>query len=812
MRLVPVLVAVAAVAVVGLLVLAPGDEGPRREPRAHPGPRDRRREALVGRMTLDEKLGLMAGAFRDDGKVAIPGVPRLGIPPLVVADGPAGITTGVPDGATALPAPLALAAGFSPALAEAYGDVLGAEADAAGAGMLFAPVLNLVRDPRGGRAFESLGEDPALAAALAGPLVRAVQAHPVIATPKHYVANDQERWRMRASERVADAPLRELYLPPFEAALRAGAGALMAAYPAVNGAPMTASRPLLAIPRKEWGWRGAVVSDYSATRATLPALRAGLDVELPTANHYGEPLREALDAGRIAEPAIDRAAERLVGAMQRAGLVGRERDGAAPAVDSEGTAREVAKAGAVLLENRDETLPLPDDVKSIAVIGPGAEEPAMGLGSAAVQPDRGVGLAPALREALPAAAVTVVGAWRPEELPAVPASALRRLRGREYDNPSLRGSGTPRRDRSLDLDFDANGGRPWSARWRATLVAPETGEYELGTLAAGAARLALGGRLLLDGGAPGDVDWHPARPESVRVTLRARQRVPLTVDYVSPVRDPPALRVWWLTPSRLRARNRAAVRAASAAEVAVVAARDWSGEGGDRANLRLPAGQEQLIRAVAHANRRTVVVLQTGGPVDVSPWASRVPALLEGWYPGEQGGPALAEILLGRADAGGRLPVTFPRRLADAPTAPPGRYPVERPRLAYGEGLLAGYRWYDERDIRPRYPFGFGRSYTEFAYRDLAIDGTRVTFAVANQGDRPGTAVPQVYVQLPGRPLRLAGFSRTPVDAGGEARVSVALPARSLQLWRNGRWVRPEGRIAVSVRTDARTVVLSGRI
>jgi beta-glucosidase len=246
-----------------------GDSSPTR-PRTDPS-------ALVARMTLDEKLALMSGLVVDDrGRVELLGVGRLGVPPVLVTDGPAGVTArGVPGGATALPAPLALAATFSPSLALAYGDVLGREAAAAGAGMLFALELNLIRDPRDGRAFEKLGEDPVLAAALGAPLVRGIQRHGVIATPKRFVANDQERWRMRVRRQVGARALRELYLPPFEAALRAGAGALMAAYPVVNGGHMTANAALPGHPPSEPEVAGVIVSDYFATHATGPASAPG---------------------------------------------------------------------------------------------------------------------------------------------------------------------------------------------------------------------------------------------------------------------------------------------------------------------------------------------------------------------------------------------------------------------------------------------------------------------------------------------------------------------------------------------------------
>lgn len=775
------------------------------------------------RMTRDEKLSLMAGAFVGEGIVEVPGVARLGVDAMRVTDGPAGITA-VPDDATQLPAPLALAATFDPTLAARYGEVLGSEAAFFGARLLFAPELNLARDPRGGRNFETLGEDPLLASRLAVPQVHAIQRHGVISAPKHFVANDQERFRFRLDARVDERTLRELYLAPFEAALSEGrAGAMMAAYPRVNGDFMTENAPLLeGVARREWRWPGFVLSDYLATHSTVPALRAGLDLELPAARWYGEPLSAALADGRVQPGAVDRAVTRILRAQAAAGLLDRPPSTRRDAQRNAGIARDVAAAGTVLLQNRRAALPLPARVRRLAVLGPAARHTPVGLGSAAVETDRAVDAVTALREALPDAEVTTAPGVALERPRTVPASALSGLRATAFANPRFAGPPAgSRRDRRIDADFGYDAPargvpsrdprRPaaaaYSIRWTGRLTARETGAHELGVVAAGGVRLFVDDRLVLDAGAPGDVDFHHPRPLSVRLALRAGRSVRVRVDYVSPFALPASVRLWWTEPSTARRRLQRAVGLARSADAAVVVVRDWAGEGSDRPLLRLTGGQEELIAAVARANPRTVVVLATGGPVDVEPWLPRVPAVLAQWYAGQEGGRALADVLLGRSDPSGRLPMSFPRDLSDAPTARPGRYPKDRARAVYGERLQMGYRWYDRRRDTLAFPFGYGLSYTRFVYRDLRASGRRVRVTVANAGPRTGTAVPQLYVRLPDQrtPLRLAAFAKLTLRPGAARTITLTVPERALQVWDADAdaWRRPPGRAALTLRTDA---------
>lgn len=782
-------------------------------------------DALLAALTLDEKVALLHGA--EDPLTAIgsraqrgagylPGVARLGIPPLRLTDGPAGIRTGLP--ATAMPAPIALAASFDVALARRFGAVLGREARANNQDVVLGPMVDIARVPVAGRSFETLGEDPLLAGRIAAAEVAGIETQGVIATVKHLVANTQEDHRQAVDARVDGRTLREIYLPVFAAA---GASAVMCGYHKVNGVPACENAALLdGLLRGELGVRGFIVSDWGATHSTLPSLAAGLDLEMWSGRHFGG-LAELVRAGVVTEARLDQSVRRILAAMARVGLLDGERDGEVDHALHRRIALEVALAGAVLLRNEGGVLPLQRGVR-VAVIGPSAARPLTGGGgsSRVPAPDARSAL-DALRERFGDAITYAIGHELDGEV--VPATALRDLRGQP-----------------ATLDLTLPPGTRW--RWTGRLTAPATGLYEL-RLQAGplgqdvASPWVEGGRawLRLDGftvaeaggifgGGAGLLPTADGLGNAVarlHLDAGATHRVTVTAEVHS--RVPLRLRLAWITPDLRERRIAEAAAAARAADVAVVFAFDEAGEGRDRPSLALPGAQDRLIAAVAAANPRTVVVLSTAGPV-LMPWLGRTAAVLQTWYPGVEGGPATAALLCGEASPSGRLPMTFPADPARTPVSPPERYPGRDGVASYDEGVLVGYRWYDAQRETPLFPFGHGLGYARFAYDDLRVaqvgDAIEASFRLRNDGPVAAAEVPQLYVGPPGTapvpmpPRALADFTRIRLAPGESRIVTLRAEPRSLSYWSEtaGRWELATGERPVWIGASSRDLRLADSV
>ncbi|MEV4289911.1 glycoside hydrolase family 3 C-terminal domain-containing protein [Nonomuraea bangladeshensis] len=804
--------------------------------------RPSRVDALLRGLTLQEKIALLHGAADPAAKGAagyVPGVPRLGIPELRLADGPAGVRGAVQAGgrATALPAPVALAATFDPGLARRYGAVLGRECRALGMDVILAPMVNIVRVPQAGRNFETLGEDPVLAAALAAAEVRGIQGEGAIATVKHYAANNFENERQNVDVRVDERTLREVYLPAFEAAVAAGAGAVMAAYPRVNGRYCAENRHLLTeILRDEWRFAGWVMSDWGGTRSGVPSVEAGLDMEMPSGAHFSG-LAAAVASGRLAGSVVDRSVRRILLQLDRFDLLTAPRnevtgapsagDPARPVFDAAAgavVAREVALAGAVLLRNERGLLPLRRaDLADLAVIGPTAAVPLAGGGGSARVLRSGTEspFAALHRRAGGAARVRFATGVDLDGVP-VPASALSLTRTRRGGVPET----VTRVDHTGAAALPA--GSSWT--WKGTITAPTTGDYDLRVQGAGAPPSSGGSiTLTVDGTRIGAVEALLGGNSSLIATadgltnagavvrLEGGRPTPLRISATGVAEKPLEVRLAWVTPARRQEAREAAAALARGARAAVVFAFDEGTEGADRTSLALPKEQDALIAAVAAANPRTVVVLNTGHPV-LMPWLADVPAVLQMWYPGQEGADATAALLLGAACPGGKLPVTFPARAADAPAAAPERYPGVAGTAVYDEDVFVGYRHYDAYGIEPLFPFGHGLSYTRFAYAGLSVrpsgDGLRVTFTLANAGRREGVEVAQVYVTppadppVPMPPRVLAAFARVRLAPGERRRVTVTVPGRALRHWGGQGWALAAGRRAVQVGSSSRDLRL----
>jgi len=819
--------------------------------------------ALVAAMTLDEKLGMVNGwpngvsappqTDRVIGVGFIPGVPRLGVPALTFTDGPAGVRMNLPT--TAMPAPVALAATFSADLAERYGEVLGRDGRSRDQDVIFGPMMNMVRVPQAGRNFETLGEDPSLMAALVAAETRGIQSQGEIATAKHFAENNQENNRMGVNVNVDDQTLREMELRGFEAAVKDGhSGAVMCAYNGVNGNFSCENPTLLTdILRNQWGFSGFVVSDYGANHSAGPALQAGMDIEF-FGTHFLQ-LKSLIQSGAVPVSALDNAVRSILTTMDRFGLlvhasptggtvVNRPLPPFPELADAQ-QARTIAEQGAVLLRNQGKTLPLEQaDLRSLAVIGTTARTLLVGGGGSSRVlgvTDREISPLDALRQAAgPQGNITFAVGRDVQGVP-VPSGALAPPNAAPNQHGVLR-TNTVTGATQIDPNIDFVGANALpegtQASWTGTLTASTTGNYLLAVQTDG-----TGGTLTVDGQpvitssvlAALGTTLHKttdglansfaylnltAGPHSIQVTAAP---VPAFPPFIPASSGPVQIRLAWITPQQRQADLDAAVAAAKQARTAVVFAYMEGTEGVDQPTLTLPDEQDQLIEAVAAANPRTVVVLNSGYPV-LMPWVNDVRSILDMWYPGQEGGPATADLLTGAAVPGGKLPVTFPARESDAPTATSLlRYPGVNNQEYYSEGIFVGYRWYDQNNITPLFPFGYGLSYTTFGYSHLNTKPNgktpRVQLTVTNTGARTGTEVAQVYVgrlptSVPTPLQQLAGQARVTLRPGQSKRVTVALDPRSLAYWDTGtqRWVTPGGTVPVLVGSSSRDIRLRGVI
>ena len=810
-------------------------------------------QELLARLTLTQKVALLTGA--DSWR--IPGCPEIGLRPIVTSDGPSGVRGTTLDEhapSTSLPCPSALGATWDPGLVRELAAALGREARGKAVDVLLGPTINLMRTPLGGRGFECFAEDPVLTARLAVAYVQGLQSAGVAATPKHFVGNDSETRRWAYDARIPEPVLRELYLAPFEACVtEAGTMLIMASYNAVNGASMTENTRLLRdVLKQEWGFDGVVVSDWHAARSTVATALAGLDLSMPgPSGPWGDALVSAVRDGTVSEAVLDDKVLRLLGLARRLGALSSaatELAGAGPI--SPVLLRRATAASFVLLRNEAGALPLdPAAVGSVTVAGPNAFWPTIqGGGSAGVMPARVSAPADAISAALagrvPVRAVVGCETWT--AVPAPPPGSLTdpvsgepglRLEFRSVAGTVLRSE--HRTSASLtwwedSVPAEVGWGRCGRIVLRAVFRAGRSGPHLLGVSGIGGLTLWLDEKVIIDETTrvPEDPVEAITRPGEARtlVGFEAGQQAELRLELV-PAADgagPLGVRLGIIAASDeqdLLAEATAAAAQSDAAVVVVGSAELTESEGFDRATLALPGLQDELIRQVAAVNRRTIVVVNSGMPV-LMPWASDVQAILYAWLPGQAMGEALADVLLGAVEPGGRLPVTLPVAEADCPVldAAPG----EDDTLPYAEGLLIGYRGYDARGVEPRYPFGHGLGYTTWAYEsvecaDRVAPGHDLDLVVTvrNTGSRPGREVVQAYLAPPPgdarRPaLALAAFGSAVAGPGDAARVRLRLPARSFARWEEaggaGGWAWPAVLFAVHVGRSARDLRLTAEV
>lgn len=786
-------------------------------------------EDLISRMTIDDKAALTAGADMWSTRA----IERLGIPSVTVTDGPAGARgpvlpgIGEQSGSLLVPCGTALGATWDADLLERVGEALGQQARTKTARVLLAPTVNIHRSPLAGRTFECYSEDPLLAGRLAAAFVRGAQSQGVATTVKHFVANEQETERMTIDTIVDERSLREIYLRPFEMAVREGGSlGIMTAYNRLNGPYCAEHRELLTdILRGEWGFDGFVVTDWYAGADTVLSSEAGLDLEMPgPARAYGKHLAAAVRDGRVPESRLDDIVRRLLSVWARLGVFD-DPVGATPVGDDRPEHRRLAReaaVGATVLLRNEGLLPLDrSGLRRVALIGPNADRLRVaGGGSAEVQAHHHDSLLETLRDAL-GPDVEIVHRAGCDIERTIPPVEPHMLPGGftvdVFDGPAVgdqavarttRADGrvllVPRQDPGVPLG-------PLGFAARGQLVPAQSGPHvislvQLATGADSGTRLRIDDQIVFDCIArppgPGDTYFGMGSEElRTEIELEAGRSYEIEVEYVSP-------RTGWAHGAQIGCRPVIsphalddAAAAAADADVAIVVVGtndDWETEGRDRTDLALPGAQRELIERVRTANPATVVVLNTGAPVDVDVLLD-APAVVQAWFGGQEMASALVDVLLGAADPGGRLPITMPRRVIDTPAY--GNFPGEHGQVRYGEGLLVGYRWYDTRDIEPAFPFGHGLSYADMRIGSPAVTVTGTTddpglsvtidMSVENVSDREGTAVLQCYLHdvtaTVTRPEQeLCGFAKARVPAHGRAEVRIVLDRRAFAHWDPG--------------------------
>ncbi|MGE5111991.1 MAG: glycoside hydrolase family 3 C-terminal domain-containing protein [Acidobacteriaceae bacterium] len=758
---------------------------------------EKRVDQILSQMTLDEKIELIGGT-RDFYTRPIP---RLHIPSLRMSDGPLGVHDYGPT--TAYPAPIAVAASWDTDLAKRVGESMGNDARARGVNFILAPGMDMHRAPMCGRNFEYLGEDPYLASRMAVSLIEGIQDRGVIATAKHFVANDQEFDRNNVSSDVDERTLREIYLPPFEASVKeAHVGAIMDGYNPVNGVQMTQNGYLNnQVVKKEWGFDGIIMSDWGATHDGVAAANGGLDLEMPTADFMNRKnLLPAIQSGAVSQATIDDKVRRILRKAIQFGFFDRDQtETSIPLLDqqSRAVALEAARSGMVLLKNAGNLLPLdPNKIKTIAVIGPNVYPAVIGGGgSSQTKPFNEVSALEGISNYLGTRVRVLYGVPDPPldkifseqhfvTAPGGPAG----ITGEYFKNMDL--SGTPvltRVDpkmqfRSENGNFAPDRVEQFSAKWQGYFVPKNDGYYTFYTSSDDGVRLYIDEKRVID-------DWNPHSEtvDSYATHLEGGKPYKIKVEYFD-AGGGGSLGVGVVPSEETVTENLLALaKSADAVILGVGFDPTTEGEGFDR-TFALPGAQDILIQKLSAVNKNTIVVVNAGGNVDMRAWLDQVPALLYAWYPGQEGGTALAQILFGEYSPSGKLPVSFERRLEDNATFN-SYYPKPgTKRVAYTEGIFLGYRHFDRSSVKPLFPFGSGLSYTKFQYSDLKIEreahSVRVSFSIKNVGDRQGAEVAQVYVgkpqsRVPRAVKELKGFVKLNLKPGEQQAGSVVLDRRS---------------------------------
>ena len=766
---------------------------------------EKRVEDLLGRMTLDEKIEQLAG-YGFDTKVN----KRLGIPGLKMTDGPVGIRWGE---ATALPSAVALASSWDRNLMQRVGTLLGHETKEKGRNYLLAPCVNIHRIPVGGRNFESYGEDPYLSGQLAVPYIKGVQSQNVLACVKHFACNNQE-WNRRKLDVIADErTMHEIYFPMFKAAVQEGnVWSVMSSYNLVNGQYASENNYLLnEVLKDKWGFKGFVVSDWGATHSTAPSINGGLDIEMPHGRHINsEKVKQALSNKLITEDKIDEMTRRVLRVKFLAGLFDNEKEITTNHVNSKEhnqIAYEAAVNGIVLLKNEKDLLPIdPEKFKKIAVIGPNASFARVGGGGSAkvlppytVSPLEGLQNKAGNKLQIDYALGTAIK----DDIRVLESSFFRDennqhcLKAEYFNNINLEGKPHfTREDKEIDFlwFFDAprldmhgaDDSNQFSVRWTGKINTPATGEYKFFVMHNDGVRLKINGETILD-------NWKAHRKsiiDTCKISLKANSYYDIELEYFDD-RTISEIKLGWEIPGENLIAD--AVEVAKNSDMAVIFAGlsdHFEGESRDKDFLVLE-NQDRLIKAVSKVNPNTVVVMITGTPPVMEAWADDVPTIVQAWFGGQEGGNAIADVLLGNANPSGKLPSTFYVKKEDAPGLKD--YRNENLKSVFDEGIFVGYRYLEKNNIKPRYAFGHGLSYTDFEYGELKVKEIdaqtfELTIPVSNTGKMTGSEVVQVYVgeinpQI-ARPVKeLKAFEKIKLEPGDQQNVTVQLDKNAFSFY-----------------------------
>jgi beta-glucosidase len=805
--------------------------------------KESRIETLLAQLTLSEKVSLMAGAnFWET--VAIP---RLGIPSIKVSDGPngargGGSIVGSSVSAACFPVGVALASSWDTDLISQVGAALGQETKTKGAQMLLAPTVNIHRSPLNGRNFECYSEDPYLSAQMAVGYIAGLQSEKVGATVKHFICNDSEFQRNTISSELSERTLREIYLPPFEAAVKvAKTWGVMSSYNKINGVHADENAELLQnILKTEFGFDGIVISDWTGTNSIVNAANNGLDLEMPGPTRWrGEALVKAVEAGEVKLEAVDEAARRILRIVERSGAFEHPTPEPERAVDlpeHRALIRKAASEGMVLLKNTNDILPLEKaKLKSIAVIGPNVKTAQiMGGGSAQVSSHYVVTPFEGLQNAVghDVELGYEFGCSNHKILPKLEAKAVNGGFKLEYfDNHEFSGNviHTQNVEGSEQLLFGeiAPGIRSarFSARLSTTFTPDSSGAHGFSLVGIGKMRLFVDEVEVVDNWTTqttGGSYFGFGSSEVVgSALLTAGKTYNLKLEYNNADTMPfAAFRLGHLVPIAKDAIERAAKLAANSdvALVFVGTNGDWESEGYDRTDLELPGEQVALIEQVAAANPNTIVVLQSGSPV-VMPWLEKVAGVVQAYFPGQECGNSIADILFGVVNPSGKLTQTYPLKLEDNPAFI--NYPGDNGRVHYGEGIFVGYRYYEKKQVSPLFAFGYGLSYSSFSYQNLKLStavleperALNVSLDIINTGARAGSEVVQLYVSDPqssvSRPIKeLKGFSKIHLEPGQTKTVTLSLEPRDFAYWDDLQhaWVAENGEFEILVGSSSQDI------
>jgi beta-glucosidase len=799
---------------------------------------DERVDTIMRQMTLEQKIDLLGGV---DG-FFIRGYEQFGWPRLKMADGPMGVRNFGPS--TAYPAGIALAATWDAEMAKQIGTGLGRDARAKGVNFLLGPGVNIYRAPMNGRNFEYFGEDPFLGARIAVGYVEGVQSQGVVATIKHYLGNNSEFDRHKINSQIDERTLREIYLPIFEAAVKeAKVGAIMDSYNLVNGQHMTQNGILNTdVAKTDWGFRGIVMSDWSATYDGVAAANGGLDLEMPSGEFMNRAsLLPAIQSGKVSVATIDDKVRRIVRTAIEFGFLDRPQiDLGVPRYNE--ADRAVALQGAeesiVLLKNEGNLLPLnPTRVKTIAVLGPNAY-PAVpvGGGSAAVDPFNSVSYLEGISNFLGSRAnvlfdsgiVSTEDIMDRTQFTVDAAGKEPGLRGEYFNSTDFSGTPVIRTDRRLSFQWTGESlqgmvSKGPSIRWTGYFTPAKTGSYYWLVNFAGrdSAKLYLDDKLVHE-----SVPSDGRGPACVALPMSAGRKYAIRLEFViGPVWNQQLVGLGVIAADDIvtpEAKKMAA--SADAVVVCVGFNRGSESEGFDR-SFELGLGQDALVQAISAANPKTIVVLTAGGSADVTKWIDRVPALLHGWYSGQEAGRALPKILFGEVNPSGRLPISFERAWTDNPAHDSYNPNAPKNTVVYKEGVFVGYRGYERNGVKPLFPFGHGLSYTTFAFQNLKLapaapkcgENVTASFDLTNTGSRAGTAVAELYLGNPTasvpRPAKeLKGFSRVALQPGETRHVTLTLDPRAMSFFdaTSHAWKQEPGKFTVFIGHSSAEIDLQG--